>query len=52
MQMDINTTWTIFVHYTDGGDGTKLLPQMNRPVTTYDSTSSRDFIVAKVRPPT
>lgn len=52
MQMDINTTWTIFIHYTEGADAAKLLPQMNRPVTTYDTTSSRDFIVAKVRPPT
>lgn len=53
MELDINPTWTIFVHYTNTADNSvadKLLDSMQRPATTYDSTSSRDFIVAKTRP--
>jgi hypothetical protein len=53
MELDINPTWTIFIHYTATPDGSipnKLLPQMSRPATLYDTTSSRDFIVARVRP--
>lgn len=52
MELDINPTWTIFVHYSltpEGSTGTKLLATMNRPPTVYDTTSSRDFIVARSR---
>ncbi len=52
MELDINATWTTFIHYGAGADptaGTKLLPTMVRPTSVYDSTSSRDFIVARER---
>jgi hypothetical protein len=52
MELDINSNWTTFVVY-HGSSGaqaeTKLLPQMVRPATLYDSTSSPDFIVATTR---
>lgn len=50
MELDINPSWTIFVHYTAGGRSpAKLLPDMQRPATLYDSVNSRDFIVARLR---
>jgi hypothetical protein len=52
MELDINPSWTIFIHYTATGDDSvpnKLLGGMQRPATLYDSTSSRDFIAARVR---
>ena len=54
MEMDINTSWTIFVTYTAGDDGSstpnKLLSNMSRPATVYDSVNSRDFIAARIKP--
>jgi hypothetical protein len=50
MELDINPQWTTFVHYSGGGaTADKLLPTMQRPATLYDTTSSRDFIAARVR---
>ncbi|MFN2608135.1 MAG: hypothetical protein ABR511_09625 [Acidimicrobiales bacterium] len=52
MELDINPQWTTFIHYTSTPEGSvpaKLLPNMNRPATLYDSTSSRDFVVARTR---
>jgi hypothetical protein len=50
MELDINPSWTIFVHYAPGGTSpTKLLAGMQRPATIYDSVNSRDFIVARLR---
>ncbi|MDQ6727719.1 MAG: phosphodiester glycosidase family protein, partial [Actinomycetota bacterium] len=52
MELDINPSWTIFVHYANTPDGsvpTKLLSGMQRPATTYDTPNSRDFIVARLR---
>ncbi|MDQ6839095.1 MAG: phosphodiester glycosidase family protein, partial [Actinomycetota bacterium] len=52
MELDINPSWTIFVHFAATGDGSvpnKLLATMQRPATTYDTPNSRDFIVARRR---
>jgi hypothetical protein len=50
MELDINPSWTIFVHYGEGGTNpTKLLSGMQRPATLYDTVNSRDFIVARLR---
>jgi hypothetical protein len=53
MELDINTSWTIFIHYSATADSSvpsKLLPEMDRPATVYDQTNSRDFIAARLRP--
>jgi hypothetical protein len=52
MELDINPSWTIFVHYAATPDGSvpnKLLSSMQRPATLYDTPNSRDFIVARLR---
>jgi hypothetical protein len=50
MELDINPSWTIFVHYDPGGGtANKLMPGMQRPATIYDTVNSRDFIVARLR---
>jgi hypothetical protein len=52
MELDINPSWTIFVHYAATPDGSvpnKLLNGMQRPATIYDTPNSRDFIVARLR---
>lgn len=52
MELDINPSWTIFVHYAATPDGSvpnKLLSGMQRPATLYDTPNSRDFIVARLR---
>lgn len=52
MELDINPSWTIFVHYAATPDGSvpnKLLAGMQRPATLYDTPNSRDFIVARLR---
>jgi len=52
MELDINPSWTIFVHYAATPETSvpnKLLAGMQRPATTYDTPNSRDFIVARLR---
>jgi hypothetical protein len=52
MELDINPSWTVFVHYAATPDGSvpnKLLAGMQRPATIYDTPNSRDFIVARLR---
>jgi hypothetical protein len=49
MELDINPSWTVFVHYTSGTSPTKLMSGMQRPATIYDTVNSRDFIVARLR---
>jgi phosphodiester glycosidase len=52
MELDINPSWTIFVHYAATPDGSvpnKLMGGMQRPATVYDTPNSRDFIVARLR---
>ena len=54
MELDINTSWVSYFTYT-GGDasgpiqGTRLLPDMERPPDRYLSGNSRDFIALFAR---
>jgi hypothetical protein len=52
MELDINPDWTSFIEYRSPQGGTierNALPDMKRPASRYDSTSSRDFVALYLR---
>ena len=54
MELDINTAWVSYFTYTGGGaagpiQGTRLLPNMDRPPDRYLTGNSRDFIALFAR---
>lgn len=52
MELDINPDWTSFVEYRSAKGASierNALPDMKRPASRYDTTSSRDFVAVYLR---
>ena len=52
MELDINPDWTTFVEYRSPKGAVierNALPDMKRPASRYDTTSSRDFVALYLR---